>query len=256
MNTDIKRFTLDCTQCYLLKAEDGYLLIDTGLRWTEKYFDRRLQKTGIDVDDIKTLFLTHCHDDHCGLLQYVVGRNPKIRVILHEIAAERLRSGHNYFVPESGIPSKGGVLLSRTLRVVSKQDGAFPPYDIREKDIVIRGDDDEILRGLGVDGTIIRTPGHTADSISILLDDGSCFAGDAAMSSWYALLAGCKYLTISIANLEEFYASWGKILANGAKTIYPSHGSPFRADILRKYGGRIKRLEPKFKRALEEEDLS
>jgi len=33
--------------------------------------------------------------------------------------------------------------------------------------------------------------------------------------------------------MEKAKASWKALLAQGAKTIYPAHGKPFSADIIR-----------------------
>ena len=53
---------------------------------------------------------------------------------------------------------------------------------LADRDIIIEGDNDEFLKGIGIDGVILHTPGHTRDSISVLLSDGSAFVGDAAMN--------------------------------------------------------------------------
>ncbi|MDR2157216.1 MAG: MBL fold metallo-hydrolase [Clostridiales Family XIII bacterium] len=243
MNHQILSIPSSDTTCYLLNGDDGYFLIDTGYDWKKPAFLRRLRRLGVKIDEIGYIFLTHHHDDHSGLLDFFARENPRIKVIFHPFAAQHLLAGENFFAPGSGIPSKGGVLLSHILDVVSKQDGTFPPYAVRETDIAADRDDDSLLRSLGIDGKILLMPGHTADSISVLLDDGSFFAGDAAMSAWYSQLFGLHYTTISIANLETYYESWTKIIRSGAKTIYPSHGSPFPVGKLEKNIRIIKKLE-------------
>ena len=35
-----------------------------------------------------------------------------------------------------------------------------------------------LLEQIGIRGEIVPTPGHSADSVSLLLDDGSAFTGD------------------------------------------------------------------------------
>jgi glyoxylase-like metal-dependent hydrolase (beta-lactamase superfamily II) len=35
-----------------------------------------------------------------------------------------------------------------------------------------------------------------------------------------------------VSNLKQVFESWQKIIDNGAKTIYPSHGKPFSAEKL------------------------
>jgi glyoxylase-like metal-dependent hydrolase (beta-lactamase superfamily II) len=66
-----------------------------------------------------------------------------------------------------------------------------PPVTLRDDDITVRGNDDDILRGIGIDSRILYTPGHRKDSITVLLDDGSAFVGDLAFN--LAPFAGKKY---------------------------------------------------------------
>jgi glyoxylase-like metal-dependent hydrolase (beta-lactamase superfamily II) len=63
---------------------------------------------------------------------------------------------------------------------------------------------------------LIDTPGHSADSISLVLDSGMAFTGDLVPPSLVA---------------EEAQAvtaqSWARLRAHGAQTIYPAHAAPF-----------------------------
>jgi glyoxylase-like metal-dependent hydrolase (beta-lactamase superfamily II) len=40
-------------------------------------------------------------------------------------------------------------------------------------------------------------------------------------------------LPIFAEDLAQLMESWKKLLDQGAKTIYPSHGEPFSADVIR-----------------------
>ena len=53
---------------YLVPAEDGYLLIDTGYADGFRRFQKKLHKLNIDPKEIKYVFLTHAHDDHARVL--------------------------------------------------------------------------------------------------------------------------------------------------------------------------------------------
>ena len=106
----------------------------------------------------------------------------------------------------------------------------FPPYQLRDCDIVVTGDTGLREIGIPLDGTIIETPGHTVDSVSILFDDGDCLIGDAASN--FLRLAGTKYCVILIADMGAYYKSWEKVIAAGARRIFPAHGAPFTVDKL------------------------
>ena len=66
----------------------------------------------------------------------------------------------------------------------------------------------------GIAGEIVPTPGHSDDSVSLLLDDGSVFAGDLT----HPALADEDAAPIVTA-------SWDLLRDRGATRIYPGHGS-------------------------------
>lgn len=112
-----------------------------------------------------------------------------------------------------------------------KRNLKFPPYKSRKNDIIVKGE--TRLRDIGIelDGTIIETPGHTIDSISIIFDDGDCIVGDAAANMLQ--FAGTKYCVIFICDIDEYYRSWEKIISMKAKRILPARGRSFSVEKLK-----------------------
>lgn len=222
------RLTPGSTNCYVLETDGGYLLVDTGYEWEYEAFRSELDAAGIERGAIEYLLLTHHHDDHAGFVGELLD---EVTVIAHEAAVEFLQAGEN--------ARTGGGLLNRRVYYLAmlrswlepEWDLTFPPVTLRERDVLVTGDDDDVLRDVGVDGSILYTPGHTPDSISVCLDDGTVLCGDAAMSR--PLWAGIKYHPIYIADVARLYDSWEKILDAGAETVAPAHGEPFEVDRLR-----------------------
>ena len=59
------------------------------------------------------------------------------------------------------------------------RDGiAYTPIDETQAAVISCEESRDFLSGMGIRGEIIRTPSHSADSVSLILDDGDCFAGD------------------------------------------------------------------------------
>ena len=88
------------------------------------------------------------------------------------------------------------------------------------------------LAECGIPGRVIHTPGHTAGSVSVLLETGDALVGCMAHSGFpFRLSPG---LPIFAEDLEKLRKSWKLLLDQGAKTIYPAHGEPFSADIIRR----------------------
>jgi glyoxylase-like metal-dependent hydrolase (beta-lactamase superfamily II) len=73
----------------------------------------------------------------------------------------------------------------------------------------------QLLGRMGIAGEIVHTPGHSDDSVSLLLDDGSAFTGD---------LAPEVYSYDNPVALD----SWRLLRERGARLVYPAHG-PARA---------------------------
>ena len=86
-------------------------------------------------------------------------------------------------------------------------------------------------------GKILFTPGHTADSISLKVDH-VIFCGDAAMNDFPSI----KRLIIWIEDTTDFEKSWDVLLAENAEAIYPAHGRPFATSDLAKYKKHISKL--------------
>ena len=70
-----------------------------------------------------------------------------------------------------------------------------------------------LLGRIGIAGEILHTPGHSDDSVSLLLDDGSVFTGD---------LTPPGLVVESQAALVN--ASWHLLREHGATRVYPAHG--------------------------------
>jgi glyoxylase-like metal-dependent hydrolase (beta-lactamase superfamily II) len=81
-----------------------------------------------------------------------------------------------------------------------------------------------------VNGNILYTPGHSKDSISILLDNGNAFVGDLVMNNFNS--GNIKFMPFLVDNKDVVLEGWDKVIDNGAKIIYPAHGDYFTTDEL------------------------
>lgn len=216
------------TRSYVLPCDGGYLLIDTTYKKDYEKFVKELDRLQIKLSDIQYILLTHHHDDHAGLVTKLTGQCGA-RVISHEKSAEPLQKGENDLGKTLNRRVKVPILLAR----LSGGMTSFPSFVLRDEDLVVAGDDDRLLRNIGVEGKILCTPGHTQDSISVVLDDGSSFVGDLASNFFKA--AGTRHRPFYIDSMSELLDSWRKILDEGAMTIYPVHGKPFPAERLKSF---------------------
>jgi len=96
-------------------------------------------------------------------------------------------------------------------------------------DIVL--DDNEFsLTDYGIPGKAIHTPGHSAGSVSILLETGDAFVGDLAMNE-FPLRFGAGFPAFG-ESIDIIKDSWSTLLEKGAKMVYPGHGDPFPVSVI------------------------
>jgi glyoxylase-like metal-dependent hydrolase (beta-lactamase superfamily II) len=224
----VRCLNLGATTAYLVQGVDGYLLVDTGSPRDYDDFRAVLSRLGVGLDEIKVLVLTHGHDDHAGFTARFLEENGA-RLVVHRAALPLLRG--RQLTPEGLTFLNGRVFLMVMLyALVAQRDFAYPPVTLREGDVVLGGDDDQVLRDLGFEAEIIATPGHTPDSISVVTTDGRVCCGDAAMN--FLTVSGAHHRPIFLSDREAVFASWRKMLDCGARVIYPAHGAPFAAESL------------------------
>lgn len=239
---EIIKIKLSLTNCYLLPVNGKYVLIDTGYDYEWELLKNKLSNNSIDIRQISHVIITHHHDDHAGLLNNLVSENKDVKIVMSAKSPELLSKGMNDL-------TDGGYVVNRRINILLKfkmfylsiilgkkldknSNFTFPPYNKRNEDILINGETKLKDIGIDINGKIILTPGHTMDSISIILENGITFTGDATAN--FLKFAGAKYCVIFITDLDEYYKSWEYYIAEDVKEIYSAHGNKFRIDKLRK----------------------
>ncbi|MEA4813545.1 MAG: MBL fold metallo-hydrolase [Oscillospiraceae bacterium] len=230
---NFQKIELSRTNCFLLRAADGYLLIDCGYAGNEQRFLLKLKRLGLEPSSVRYLLLTHHHSDHCGLLPYLLSLNPQIRIIMNEKCAAYLEAGRNVH-PAAERYASGTLSAAMQLYGLAggKAADTFSPYFRRAGDIILSEQHDVLPDFIGIPGRFLHTPGHTKGSISLIVGEDA-FVGDAARN--ILKLAGAPYEPILYYDKEACHDSWRRILSTGAKRIHPAHGKSFPAVYLERY---------------------
>src|SRR3712207_3590490 len=74
------------TNGYLLKADDGWTLVDCGWKMPGalEALAAGVEEAGARLADVRTLVITHFHSDHYGLAGTVVGLT-RARLLMHRL---------------------------------------------------------------------------------------------------------------------------------------------------------------------------
>lgn len=211
---------------WLYPIEGGWVMIDTGYENSYASVPKKLRKLLIRPEEVRYIFLTHAHDDHAGFLEEWMTKHPQTQIIAHEKAIDGLRKGQNGF--DGGCSTLGAFLFCQLMAVLGNGEHRYPRLSEEHLAQIIKLNEDNLPHMESVlHGKILFTPGHTADSISLLVN-GNLFCGDAAMNG----IPSFHRITIWVENKDEFEKSWDWMLASGATKIYPAHGTPFLPEEL------------------------
>ena len=209
----ITRIPMATSNVYVVAKKGRAILIDAGMKKKEKKIIAALQRINISPADIQLIILTHAHYDHCGSLKALKDIT-KAKILVHKVEAECLKQGDCDFPQGTMWFSKALAAIGRTL---AKKLGEYDPVDP-----VITISKRFDLHAYGIDGYILPTPGHTAGSISVVIDDRHAIVGD-------TLFHVVKHSVFPpYANDQKILlSSWEKLLALGCEYFYPGHGKPF-----------------------------
>jgi len=191
--TNILNVGYSSTNYYLIGENAARLLIDVGWPGTLPKLLNIFKRKRVLLQDIKYLLITHYHPDHAGLAQEVKLEGTQLIVLENQIS----------FIPE--------------LRRYMKPINPFLDISLNDNLNLSFKDSREFLLRLGIEGEIIPTPGHSDDSISLILDEGIAFTGDLPGLNW-----------AREDSMQKVELSWQRIRALNAKMIYPGHG-PIRS---------------------------
>ena len=222
MSVSIHPVTLGFDHCYVIQGE-GVIMIDGGAPKQAKGFMDAIERLSIKPEDIQLIVITHGHWDHIGSakdIKEITGA----KIAMHRREKDWLEKSLKPLPP--GVTTWGRILIGTMAMLM-------PLVHIPATDVdVVLGDEELSLAEYGIPGRVIHTPGHSMGSVSVLLETGDAFVGDLAMNKFP--LRFSPGLPIFAEDMQKVRESWKLLLDQGAATIYPAHGKPFSAEIIRK----------------------
>ena len=185
------------THFWVISAGNNRLLVDLGWpgRWGE--LAANLRRMDIPLAEIRYGLATHYHIDHAGAAQDM--KNAGIPLLVMDVQVEAIPLMKQHIKPADNyteIRPDGNVVI--------------PCAESRAR-----------LAAIGIAGEILHTPGHSPDSVSLLLDSGEVFTGDLTHPTH-----------IAYEEPAVVAASWRLLREKGARRVHPGHGPIFPIQAL------------------------
>ena len=223
-------FRLMHVHAFIAVDNDGITLFDTGLNTPETFvrLEESLKKIGKNISDIKRIFITHYHIDHCGMagrLQNISGA----RIHMSELSrpfilmrdreeflfVERIRD----FCLLHGLPEKAIDFISGLFLTFKKAGSSFTIDEFflpEHKDIVG-----------GKEMQVIPTPGHTHDHVSFYFpQERILLSGDHVLPEITPNLSPNLFAP-EFRPLRSYLDSLVLMETLSVEKVYPAHGQPF-----------------------------
>ena len=212
--TAVHQLRLRFSNAYLLVGDQRAVLIDTGSRGDAGAIRTACAAAGVEIRDLALILHTHVHSDHFGNTADLAAA-AKCPVSYHPNDCVLAEQGHNGRLQGVGVR---GRILSRLLSNL--------PFQSWRADI--EASDGLRLDEFGIPATVLHTPGHTAGSISVLLDNGDAIVGDLLMGGYAGgvLLPSRPNFHYFADDLSLAMESLDRVLGVSSGRLFVGHGGP------------------------------
>jgi ribonuclease/clavin/mitogillin len=187
------------TNYWVVSAGTSRVLVDLGWPGTMGMMRANLARMDVPLEEIRYGFATHYHIDHAGLAQELKLAGVPLLVFDVQVAA---------------IP---------VMKRWTKPQDNYVDITLHDNVTISCAESRALLARIGIPGEILHTPGHSDDSVSLLLDDGSVFTGDLTRPAY-----------VGMEDPAVVAATWRMLRERGATRVYPAHGPvwPIDAELI------------------------
>lgn len=214
MSPRIERIALGkgsfAVNAYLISTDDGFVLVDTGMRRHRAQLMEALAAAGCEPGKLKLLLITHGDMDHIGNAVHVRDTF-EVPIAMHAGDVGMTRDGDMFAGRRQ--PSWATRLLVQAMLRLPENERFVPDIDLAEN---------PDLSEYGLASVeIMQLRGHSSGSVVVLFEDGSLISGD--------LVENTKKPAIGsiMDDVSAAKSSVRQLGANEPGRVYPGHGVPF-----------------------------
>ncbi len=190
----LRVFRYHNTNCFFVESKlDGRLLaVDAGWPCTLDEYRREMKAIGLNYQNISWAIVTHFHMDHAGLITDMIGDGVHCIVFENQMDA-----------------------IDSMEKTIWKNNKSYQAIDKSKLITWQISDSRASFKEIGISGEVLRTDGHSPDSISFLSDEKEVIIGD------------LYPIELIMPEDEKSHRSWELILEKGGEKIFPSHAGAF-----------------------------
>ena len=177
------------TNFWVISAGSSRLIVDLGWPGMAGKLFAELERKNIPVKELRYGVATHYHIDHAGAAQDLKNKGMKLIVTPEQTA------------------------FIEPMTQWMKPDDRYTPIVTTDNILVELEQSRAFLQSIGFGGELVHTPGHSDDSVSLLLDSGEAFTGDLTPPG-----------LATEEQRDTIARSWRSLRDRGARVIYAGHG--------------------------------
>ncbi len=220
MTEEIVPINLGFVNCYLIRGDRGFVLIDTGMASQRRQLTGALERAGVRPGNLELILITHADPDHVGNAPFL-RETYAAKIAMHPDEAAMIETG-DATQNRKPKPDRVSSLFRAAMSLGRLLPGMSQPSRFSTDLLVEEGFD---LSPYGLDATIIHIPGHSRGSVGLLTKAGDLFCGD-------LLTFNRRIATPIIDDMGQYHESIARLKHMNLKTIYPGHGRPIAPEQL------------------------
>lgn len=214
-------FKLGTVNCYLIKTDTSYILIDTGPSNKRAELEKELENASCMPGNLALIVLTHGDFDHTGNAAYLREKFGT-KIAMHYDDLGMAEHGDMFW------NRKGNFFIKRIVPVLFK----FGKSERFKPDLFI--EEGNNFFEYGFDAEVIYLSGHSKGSIGIITAEDDLFCGDLFENT------DKPNLNSIMDDKESANVSIGKLMKLNIKKIYPGHGKPFMMEsFIKNYRNKV-----------------